>query len=146
MPGRRRSRGLSDTTGPLNLTPLLDVIFMLLFFFVLATQIRDRERFVEMELPESVFAEPGAAASPLPRISVNADGKVRLNGDLVGDEELAAGLRILVQQDNVTEIVLDSDGNAPWQRIVSITDICREAGIVRVTPRVEQPVGGDAAP
>jgi biopolymer transport protein ExbD len=129
--------GLLNIGGTtLNLTPLLDIIFNLVFFFLLATNIRDRERFLEIALPESETAEAQAVEETIPEIAITRSGELYLDGEAVAEEALGQRLRELVEKGAATEVVLSSDAEVAWQRIVDVTDICRTAGLREVTPRI----------
>jgi len=139
----RRRGMLEGPVGNLNLTPLLDIIFNLIFFFILATTIRDQaeERQIEILLPEARAGQPPADTAPIPEITLMADGSLFFNGVAVTEAELEAHLRRSVEQDNLREVILASDGEATWQRIVTVNDICRRAGITQVPSRIMDPGG-----
>lgn len=108
-----------------NLTPMIDVIFLLLVFFMLAARFGAEDR-----LPlETASAAGGAAYSGPPRlIDVGADG-LRLNGQAVSAAELAARLSPLVT--GATDaILLRADEGAPLQALVQLMDDLRAAGFV----------------
>jgi biopolymer transport protein ExbD len=132
---------LEGPGGHLNLTPLLDIIFNLIFFFVLATSIRDRaqERQIEIRLPEARSGDSPTTAPQIPEIVVKADGSVFFNGEQVTDAELEEKLRAAVETQDLEEVLLASDGDATWQRIVTVNDICRRAGITQVPSRIMEP-------
>jgi biopolymer transport protein ExbD len=138
---KRRHSMLDGPVGALNLTPLLDIIFNLIFFFVLATTIREQaeERQIEIRLPEARSGQAIQDRKPIPEITLKADGSVFFNGEAVDDSELETRLKRAVDQDQVREVLLASDGDATWQRIVTINDICRRVGITQVPSRIMDP-------
>ncbi len=138
---KRRPSMLDGPVGALNLTPLLDIIFNLIFFLVLATDIskKTEERQIEIRLPEARSGQAIQERKPIPEITLKANGSVFFNGEAVEDSELEARLKRAVDQDQVREILLASDGEATWQRIVTINDICRRVGITHVPSRITDP-------
>jgi biopolymer transport protein ExbD len=137
---RRKRGGFFDTPGgTLNLTPLLDVIFNLIFFFVLATKIDDHreDQYLEIALPGANSGVPRAADLPeIPVIAAGKDGTLRVDGVTVSEEALVEALRTAVAERNVRQVILVSDAELTWQRVVRLTDLCRQAGIAEVAPRV----------
>ncbi|MBX3729423.1 MAG: biopolymer transporter ExbD [Candidatus Sumerlaeia bacterium] len=127
---------LADSGVGLNMTPLLDIIFNLLFFFLLATTIRDRSHYLEVTLPTSTTGEARVVEKHVPVVSLLADGRLMLDGQEASTEELLGRLRRMVQLDEAKEVVVESDAGIPVQRFFDAADICRQAGIPVVTPRV----------
>jgi biopolymer transport protein ExbD len=131
---RRRQRAAPPE---LNLTPLLDVIFNLIFFFVLGTTIKSRDFVVDMKLPTSATAQPAPTEETIPRIGVKADGSLQLDGDNVTSSELSAALREFTQDRGVQRAILIGDAGVTLQQLITVTDLCREAGVRQISPRVE---------
>ena len=73
---RRREKGIGvlGVSGGLNLTPLLDIIFNLIFFFILATNIRDREQYMEIQIPSATTAEELAVQQQIPVVALTKEG------------------------------------------------------------------------
>lgn len=136
----RRQRPREDSgPGAVNLTPLLDVIFILIFFFLIATQVRERERFLEMDLPSSEAASEQALDEAIPEIAIAPGGGLLLDGQPIEEDALEAELSRRVREDGLRRAVLASSGDEPFQRIVDLSDLCRRAGLVELTPRMRPP-------
>ncbi|MDK2972861.1 MAG: biopolymer transport protein ExbD [Candidatus Sumerlaeota bacterium] len=136
---RRRaiSKRMTGLGTSLNLTPLLDIIFNLIFFFLLATSIREKPQYLEVTLPSAATGETRTVDKTVPVITLAADGRTLLDGTAVDDIDLRNRLIRLVQEDKVAEAVVESDAGIAVQRFFTAADICRQAGIPTVTPRVE---------
>jgi biopolymer transport protein ExbD len=124
-------RGETQLEEPiLNLTPMIDVVFNLLVFFMCATSFLSAvEREIEVELPS---AESGGALEAPPEelvITVRADGAVFVGGDPLSREELLARLRTAAQGDPETPVTIRGDRQAEHQSIVSVMDACGLAGL-----------------
>lgn len=124
-----------DTRSPgglepvLELTPLIDVVFLLLLFFMLATSFADPEREIPVDLPEAASsAEPEQAPDELV-IDVLRDGVVRLGERAVERAELLAALRSAAARDPRTPVTIRGDRLAAHQAVVSVMDACGEAGL-----------------
>ncbi len=119
-----------DTGGGLNLTPLLDIIFNLIFFFVLATNIKDRERFLDLALPSSGTAEQQPAEPEIPEIAVTAAGAIYLDGDEVTLEQLESRLAALASGREAKDAIISYDAGITMQRFVDVADVCRRVGVL----------------
>lgn len=134
---RRRYGALSEEGGEINLTPLLDIIFNLLFFFVVATTIRTEESFFELILPESTEAPARDQAEAIPQLLVSRDGVLIFRGEQWEDEDaLVEALREARGQAGGQRALLSSDGSAQVQQNVHAMDLLRRAGFEDVIQRV----------
>lgn len=116
----------------LELTPLIDVVFQLLVFFMIATSFREPESALGVELP----AAASSAARPLEPLVIDVlrDGRVRIGArELAPQElrtELGAALRA-AEHDARAPVTLRGDRLARHEDIVRVLDACRAAGVSR---------------
>jgi biopolymer transport protein ExbD len=138
MPRHRRRRVYTalDSEGDINLTPLLDIIFNLVFFFVVATNIRTDEAFYELVLPQASQAATATNPRPLPELAVDAEGNFLFDGRPMDGEPLLAALRAALPVAGERKAVLASDGRAEVRRLVAAMDVLREAGFEEIIQRV----------
>ena len=125
----------------LNLTPLIDVVFLLLIFFMVSTSFT-KESEMKISLPEALTEAP-ASLDPSLEIIVTADGKYFLNDkELINSDP--ATLRAAVSREAGDErgmpITIRADGNATHQSVVTAMDVVGRLGfanlnIVTVTPK-----------
>ena len=114
----------------LNLTPMIDVVFLLLIFFMVATTFLDPEREIDLELPE---AESGSAAEQeLDEIVINVrrDGAIVFRGETWERGAFVAELKRLARIDPETPVTIRGDREAHHQHIVGVMDACGVAGFV----------------
>ncbi len=133
----RRKRYLTWVSeDSISLTPLLDVIFNLIFFFILATTIREAKSFLEVQLPSSSEAAAREAETATLIITVTDTNRIYLNEREVTPKDLEALLR---EQDvaNVREIIIRGDAKAYNQTIVDVLDACARAGHYAVSIEVK---------
>lgn len=136
---RRRSSVFDAPTGALNLTSLLDVILNLIFYFLLATKIVDEtvDKYLEISLPGAASgAQRPADAPAIPVIAAAKDGSLKLDGAPIEEAALVEALKKAVADNKTRQAILVSDAELTWQRVVHLTDLCRQAGIAEVAPRV----------
>ena len=117
-----------DELAP-NLTPMIDVVFQLLLFFMLATTFQDPERELEVELPH---ASSGRTAEKPPEelvINVLRDGAVVLGGESLDPPRLARALARAAERDPATPVTIRGDRAAQHASIVGVLDACGSAGL-----------------
>lgn len=107
-----------------RILPLINVVFLLLIFFMLAGHLAASDPF-HIEPPESASQdEPGPAAVV---VLIGADGRIALDGVEVNEAGLKSGLAALA--DEGREVRVKADGTAPAIRVVAVMELMREAGV-----------------
>jgi biopolymer transport protein ExbD len=117
----------------LNLTSLIDVVLLLLIFFMLSTRFIDEGR-IQMRLPEA-GAEPQPTDASTLEIEVTAQGGYRVNGRTVADDDpasLAAALRRAAGSDRSAPITIRADARATHQSVVTAMDVAGRAGFRQI--------------
>lgn len=140
MQFRRQSNNQED----INLTPLIDVVFLLLIFFMVSTTFT-KETHLKLDLPQ-------AEGEPLPElvdeieVIISADGGFAINGKpLVNTqlETLQSGLEEVAQglQKEKTPFVITADAKVPYQSVVMAMDVAGRLGFVNITMTTKRPDG-----
>lgn len=113
----------------LNLTPMIDVVFLLLIFFMVATTFLDPEREIEIELPTADSAT--VIDHELDELVVNVfeDGSVTLSGRSVGHAELSTALQRAARKDPTTPVTIRGDRRVSHESVVRVLDACGLAGL-----------------
>ena len=112
-----------------NLTPLIDVVFLLLIFFMVSTTFLEPEREIEVELPT---AESGGEPQEAPDeliLNIVKDGGIYYQGEKIGLEALGELLKRTAQHDPATPVTIRGHRQAQHQNIVSVMDACGVAGL-----------------
>ncbi|MBK8976699.1 MAG: biopolymer transporter ExbD [Planctomycetes bacterium] len=125
-----------------NLTPLIDVVFLLLVFFLVATTFADQEVEMDLELPQAAHGdEPGD--DDLLVIHVQADGTLRLDGREITLAGLQQALRTVAERagQDGREVLIRGDTHVQLGRVVEAFDACLGASLTRVSIAAE-PAGG----
>ncbi|HEY9032048.1 MAG TPA: biopolymer transporter ExbD [Kangiella sp.] len=123
----------------LNLTPLIDVVFLLLIFFMISTSFK-KETKISLDLPEA----NGEIAEKLPEvieISINKDGEVFVNGEGLINRQLETIKDAITQvaNDPATPLVINADAQAPYQSVISVMDAAGQVGFNNLTLATQQP-------
>lgn len=124
----------------LNMAPLIDCIFLLLIFFLLTSSLQkledDRQQAVQqlfVELPESAAASAAPARTEPLVIAVDESGRVYLEGQRVGVEQLHARLRTAGREQR--RIRIEGDRRAAFEHIVHVIDLCEFEGLRDIAVR-----------
>ena len=136
----RFDHDISDASGP-NLTPLIDVVFLLLIFFMVSSTFLD-ESAIEIRLPEA----SGKAPDPVPQnlsIAINAKGEWQ-----IGDRTVPAGNRqhlgaeLERQLTPETELIVAADARAPHQAVMTLLDLSSQIGVNSLRFQAQEPQQG----
>lgn len=113
----------------LNVTSLVDVLFLLLIFFMVTGTFK-RAGEMQLDLPESSTSSPRSegADSYQNKLVLREDGTVLLNDQKVDLSQLAARLKQLAAQDAKASILLNAESGARYGDAIHLMDLVREAG------------------
>jgi len=117
--------GRSRIRSHLDIAPLIDVVFLLLVFFMLTSTFMTPEA-IDLTLPESSSAVP-LEQTPI-SVVLTAQGKITLNGDTLPLQHLRDAVATLVQHDDDRAITLKSDASTSVQQLLEVMDELRAAG------------------
>ena len=134
-----------ELKAEINVTPLVDVVLVLLIIFMVVTPLLKQE--VPIELPLATNSR-GAEDPAQLTVSLAADGRALLDGVEVPAGEIVARLSAIYAARPDKTIFLEADRNLPHGRVVDLMDDCRAAGIERigVITKKEQPTDALKAP
>ncbi len=126
--GRIRARTMSE--AKVDLTPMLDVVFILLIFFIV-TSTFIQEKALGLEAPPP----PGPAGDKTSAIMVhiNADNLIRANGRLTDISGVSAHIERLKAETPETALLIQSDQGAQSGTVIHVRDIVYSTGIQRVS-------------
>jgi len=129
--------GARRSGQPPNLTPLIDIVFLLLVFFLLTSHFVKDKR-IDIDLPQASSSDISRYDGLL-EITLSADNRIYLQGNQVAEQRLPMLLREkLVLQKN-KQIRLRGDQGADLKHIVSIMDAARQAGASGIDLVTKQP-------
>ena len=113
----------------LNLTPMIDVIFLLLIFFMVATTFQDPEREMDVDLPEATSGSPLTEEQEDLIINILRDGSIVLFEKPTTKDDLVRILNERAQQDPDTPVTIRGDRLVKHEAVVSVMDACGMAGL-----------------
>jgi biopolymer transport protein ExbD len=118
-----------DEQPTLNLTAMLDIMFLLLIFFVLNTRFLDDERQINLQVPQVNGQNKLAAAEQQKTINVYRDGSIRLDGAAVTLRDLTARLAAAQRQTKHLGVLVRGDGHGELQQVADVLTACKQAGV-----------------
>ncbi len=118
-----------DEQPTMNLTSMIDVMFLLVIFFMVGTKFSDNERNLSVRVPQVTASGPIAAAPQKRVINISADGRITLDQKAITIIELKARLQAARQEYAKLGVVVRGDAQATHQNVASVLSACREAGI-----------------
>ncbi len=124
------SLGRAREAPRVDLTPLIDIVFLLLIFFLITTTFTKEKRpMVPLQEPDAQSAENPAADQHL-TVHIVEDGRMFLEDkEVAADSDLAEAFEALEAQNADATIVIRADGDARHRKVVKVMDLARKAGL-----------------
>jgi biopolymer transport protein ExbD len=127
-----------EITG-INVTPLVDIVLVLLIIFMVTANFIVRET-VEVDLPRA--ANGGETVQGLVNVVLDKDGKLFYDGTEVAEDELARRVAEAVAKDKDTRAIISADQVLPYGRVMRLIDVVKGQGIAKFALNIQK----DAAP
>jgi len=126
-------------TPQLIIVSLIDILAILLIFFIVSTTFRKEQPRLQINLPESKSAEVVAAGKHEPLVlRVKSADEISLGADPIALESLAAALRTARNSSPDRPIAMQADREAPFGVVVKVLDALKQAGVKNI-PTFTQP-------
>lgn len=124
---RRRKRPLDEVS--FQITPMIDMTFLLLIFFMVTQTITQQERNAPVKLPVAVSA---VAPEPTERdvINIDGEGNYYIGDKMATTEEVLAHLRVKFEDFPPLQIYLRADKNTPTKKIREFVDMATDVGAI----------------
>lgn len=123
-----------------NLTPLIDVVFLLLIFFMVSTTFT-KETHLSVDLPEAT-GEPKSEQPNSIDIVIDSNGQYAINGRTVVNiqvKTIIAALQEVSNGDNTLPLIITADANTPHQAVVTAMDAAGQAGFATLSLTTKKP-------
>lgn len=117
----------------INLTPLIDVVFLLLIFFMVSTTFKDDAR-IEVQLPEAQGEEVPADEPLVLEIVIDGAGTFYVNQRMVVDRKLKTLKKAIAGaagEDREIPVVIKADAKTPHQAVMTAMDAASQLGLLR---------------
>lgn len=116
----------------IQLAPLVDVLLLLLIFFLLTWNAARNENELDVKVPKASAAKEKSAPVGDVVVNVKADGNVVVNRRTLTSAELTDLLKSLVALNTEQAVIIRGDEAGAYKNIISVLNICTEAGITNV--------------
>ncbi len=124
----------------INLTPLIDVVFLLLIFFMVSTTFT-KETHLKIDLPQAVGEPSKTPEEPL-EIVISREGNYSINGQSLVNNQIAtlkAAILELASEDLSQPLTITADANTPHSAVVSAMDVAGQLGLVNLSITTRRP-------
>lgn len=121
-----------DEQPGLNLTPMIDIVFLLIIFFMVGTKFSELERNIGLQVPEVNDTGTLTAAPEKRVINIYHDGQLTLDRDDVTLEELSSRLTAARAQYADLGVLIRGDATSPFQNVAEVLNACKQAGIAEM--------------
>lgn len=136
---RYSQRTTLSTLSEINVTPLLDLAFVLLIIFIITTPLLENS--VNLSIPSSNAANAPVDPEKVQTISIDRNAALKFNEESVDVETLTARLATVKQANPEVAVVMRPDRDLPVQELVRVMDVLQRAQIskVGIATRNERP-------
>jgi biopolymer transport protein ExbD len=151
MAGGARGGDDDDLITAINVTPLVDVVLVLLIILMVTATAIVRNETIPVELPEAATGERERQEPTTLPVSVTAEGAIYLEEEELTLDELRTRAQAAHQRDPETRAILHADGRVPHAQVVRVIDALRQADVTKFAINVRPsdlaaPAPGAAAP
>lgn len=127
---RYSARTSFSTLSDINVTPLLDLAFVLLIIFMITTPLLENS--MNLVIPSSAATNAPISKSEVQTISIDRAEVIKLNNQTVSQDSLAARLQEIRAANPEVAVVIRPDRELPVQKLVALMDSLQRAGISKV--------------
>jgi biopolymer transport protein ExbD len=114
----------------INMTPMIDCVFLLLIFFLVATRFEEMEREMNVVLPQASEAMPLTAKPKELFVNVDRDGKFIVRGQSLAAAELLSTFeQAAADNPGRQTVIIRADKRCVWEHVVEVMNLCNKAHI-----------------
>jgi biopolymer transport protein ExbD len=118
-----------DEMPALNLTPMVDILFQLIIFFMVGAKFTELDKKIDLSVP-TVASSANLPDAPQRRvINVYRDGRIELDTQAVSLDQLQSELSTWRGRSQTQSVIVRGDAEGPLQNVASVLTACRDAGI-----------------
>ncbi len=123
-----KSSEVSDSIS-IEMTPMIDMVFLLLIFFLVATTFHQTEREMQIALPMASSAEPISSLLQELVVNISEEGQIIVGGRTLEPEDLQSMVAESVKINPDQKVTVRGDRRTPYANVIRVLDICKGAGI-----------------
>ena len=133
---KRKKHTSADDEAQIDMTPMLDIVFIMLIFFIVTTSFV-KEKGLEVNRPkenQNQINQPSKALS----IRIDELGKIMMNGREVDIRRVVANIQTFLAENNTDSAAIQAHENTEHGIVVEVMDQAKEAGIAKVSVLVKK--------
>jgi biopolymer transport protein ExbD len=134
-----------DEQPSLNLTPMIDVVFLLIIFFMAGTKFTELERKIGLQVPRVSNVSTLTPAPERRVINVYRDGRISLDREFLALEQLQERLQAARAEYSELGVIVRGDAEGTFQSVANVLSACREAGIEEMGISVRLAQAGESS-
>lgn len=127
-----RGKHRTDSVG-FQIAPMIDIVFLLLSFFVASQLFAQWETEIDISLPTAVTARSSQRMPGEIILNVFADGRVVVNGRQLDDEQLGSVLTRLSGLFPGQPVLIRADRKTEYEHVIRVLDLCRRADVWNIS-------------
>jgi biopolymer transport protein TolR len=127
--GKLQRSGSSQPMSDINMTPLIDVMLVLLVIFIITAPLMSAS--LRLDLPKTTGAQASSAVQFV-NVAVDAQGQLFWGDELQTEAQLAARVRDSATRNPATEVQLRADQRVPYGRIAELIGLVQAGGLSRI--------------
>jgi len=120
----------------INLTPMIDAVFLLLIFFMVTTVFTQSHQ-LKIELPKAVNYD--SLKEKKLNVAIAPDGRLEINGNLVSMGELGSWLQQEKARVAATSLIIKADAKTPHGYVIDVMETANAVGVERVSVETDEP-------
>ena len=134
--GRLERRVGPAPMSDINMTPLIDVMLVLLVIFIITAPLMTSS--LKLDLPKAAGGTPSEAPQSI-ALAIDAEGRLFVGDETMPLEQLAARVKETAQRNPATEVLLRADNRVPYGRVAELIGLVQDAGLSRIGFVTEAP-------
>ena len=127
--GRLERSPASQPMSDINMTPLIDVMLVLLVIFMITAPLMSSS--LKMDLPKTAATQPNDGSDAL-ALAVTADGRFHVGNDVVTQADLVQTLRAGGKRLPQPDVLVRADQNVPYGRVAELIGLVQDAGLTHI--------------
>jgi len=144
-PTTAAARHMPGHGAPVNVTPLIDIVMVLIVFYLLVGQLA-MDRMGDVELPPSASGDAVEATDTPISVAIRADGSTTIEAAPAPPERVYAMLDVLTRQRPIDAVQIRADRSTPYRHVRTVLATCRELGLDKVELATSADSGEDGGP
>lgn len=122
-------RSSESSTSIINISSLVDIMFILIIFFLATTTFRQEERDAAVNLPETAGAETLSSSTDVLVVNVRKNGDYLLGSQPLDINKLASQMQAAVEENSQQKVLIRGDKQAMHGNVAAAVLACRRAGV-----------------